>query len=986
MKCIVHTNSEQRSQMFNTFIKVFLIGMITSLFLVGCSQSDGSYTPDNPVTKILLEGEQDIAVGMSAQLNAIVEYSDGSTKIVNDQANWESNNTDIATVDENGFVNSFASGLVTIIATGKENKDLQREHKISINDATLESIQIERSYNPEFPNVITDLEVTIDTEEYITAWGIYSDGTRRYINTDTVWWSTDQQIASINSLASSNVYGRDLGDANITAYFEGKEASIEVKVVPVNGVTLESIEITDGWGGDVITGESIDIEVDAKRAVVAYGHYSDGSRKDINAKVAWSSTDLRTAIIFDVISSYVYGVNEGQATITAQWQGVKASVTANIIPSTAHTLSKIEIHKGYLEDGNGEVLNTSNPLLLLVDDVQYVTAWAVYTDGSKEYVNTEAFWLSDDNSIASMPIFQTSSDVTAKALGSTTINATYSQMTGTAPVRVVEVVSVNLEGTDELTLGATTQYDVIATLNDGTEHFGHVLNDKVTWESNNTAIATVDQMGLITSKSEGNVKITTTGKQDTTKTQSKILAVTEATIVSLQIEKSYNPSVPQPISKLDVVVGTEEYITAWAIFSDGTRRYVNKDTVWWSTNQQIASINFLKSSNVNGRDLGNATIDAYYGGLHASIKVTVIGELGRTLTSIEIRDGWGNSNDITNSIIDIEVGNNAPVVAIGHYSDNTTEDINAKVAWSSSELHTAFIFDVISSYVYGIDLGTATIKAEWQGVEAFVTANIVVSTAPTLDSVEIQKGYSADGNGEVLSLTNPLVLEVNDVQYVTAWAVYSNGAKEYVNTDTFWLSTDNSIAHMDLLQRNSDVTAIDLGDANITATHDAKTATVPVIVHKPGAIIKENIVWDKEGQTVISPDELNASGVANAHAVWYYNDAGNGYHVGQKLSGIDFDFSATGANGATTYTNIYLKDTEGKNLRLTIGVDDSTAHSYLTWADVPAEYQDYTIRRYWELTTGLNIVEGNFFLRIGESSYVGSDPFSIDKFSVTTKP
>ena len=255
-----------------------------------------------------------------------------------------------------------------------------------------------------------------------------------------------------------------------------------------------------------------------------------------------------------------------------------------------------------------------------------------------------------------------------------------------------------------------------------------------------------------------------------------------------------------------------------------------------------------------------------------------------------------------------------------------------------------------------------------------------------MDHIEIQKGYAADGNGEVLSVTNPLVLEVDDVQYVTAWAIYTNGTKEYVNTDTFWLSTDNSIAHMDLLQRNSNVTAIALGDVNITATYDGKTGTVPVIVHKPGAIIKENIVWDKEAQTVISADGLSATGVSNNHAVWYYNDVGNGYHVGQKLSEIDFNFNATGANGATAYTNIYLKDSDANNLTLTIGVDDPAAHRYLTWADVPAEYQDYTIRRYWEQTTGLNIVEGNFFLRIGGNSYVGSDAFSIDNFSITTKP
>lgn len=57
------------------------------------------------------------AVGKTAQLNAVAQMSDGSSKDVTSQAAWTSSDATIATVSSTGLLSGVASGPVTITAT-----------------------------------------------------------------------------------------------------------------------------------------------------------------------------------------------------------------------------------------------------------------------------------------------------------------------------------------------------------------------------------------------------------------------------------------------------------------------------------------------------------------------------------------------------------------------------------------------------------------------------------------------------------------------------------------------------------------------------------------------------------------------------------------------------------------------------------------------------------------------------------------------------
>lgn len=302
--------------------------------------ADEILDPINPTLKsVHIEGNDIISVGETEDLELIATLTDNTKYVVNDKANWSSSNPSIATVDSNGVVTAIASSTsdnktVVITASGKVNSSIVATHTMTVTDATLKSIQIEDGYSPDSPTPIDTITINVDEEKYITAWGIFSDDTRHYINTEVIWRTADRSIASMNTIQSSKVKGVSAGTTTVTATSKGISESINVTVV---GATLKSIQI----------------------------------------------------------------------------------------------------QKNYDANGNGEVLNTSdNPLNLVQEDVQYITAWAVYDDDSKVYINTEVFWKSDNQGVASMDIAQRNSNVTGVSEGQAVVSAKYEGMTGEATVNV----------------------------------------------------------------------------------------------------------------------------------------------------------------------------------------------------------------------------------------------------------------------------------------------------------------------------------------------------------------------------------------------------------------------------------------------------------------------------------------------------------------------------------------------------------------------
>ena len=125
--------------MFTNFkrIMVFVVLAFAALLLVACGEKE----PTTPVLKapteinILVDYaplEKATSVGGDDIVLAIEEQDGVDTSVT-----WESKNTKVATVDENGFVTPVEIGEVKIIATSVKNPDVTAEIKLRVHPADI---------------------------------------------------------------------------------------------------------------------------------------------------------------------------------------------------------------------------------------------------------------------------------------------------------------------------------------------------------------------------------------------------------------------------------------------------------------------------------------------------------------------------------------------------------------------------------------------------------------------------------------------------------------------------------------------------------------------------------------------------------------------------------------------------------------------------------------------------------------------------------
>ena len=150
----------------------------------------------------------------------------------------------------------------------------------------------------------------------------------------------------------------------------------------------------------------------------------------------------------------------------------------------------------------------------------------------------------------------------------------------------------------------------------------------------------------------------------------------------------------------------------------------------------------------------------------------------------------------------------------------------------------------------------------------------------------------------------------------------------------------------------------------------------PVVDPAAGEIIPGNVLYDDDAAFVLAADKLSATGKTAGRGVVYYLLNGQGYTDGQTVGETNFQFAATGPS--TPFVNVYLHDENGDNQRVSI-------YSNATWNQLKIDHPTWTIRTDYiesDFPTG-TIFQGNFILRIGDSTYAGSgENFAINNYVV----
>ena len=148
--------------------------------------------------------EATIAVGGTQPFTATATYSDGSTADVTGEADWDSSDTDVATINPEGVATGESEGTTEITAT---------LDGVTSDPATLSVI------------AVVSIEVTLESDTIgvgetmrFTASATYSDGSTADVTGEADWDSSDTDVATI---VAGLATGEGEGTTEITATLDG---------------------------------------------------------------------------------------------------------------------------------------------------------------------------------------------------------------------------------------------------------------------------------------------------------------------------------------------------------------------------------------------------------------------------------------------------------------------------------------------------------------------------------------------------------------------------------------------------------------------------------------------------------------------------------------------------------------------------------------------------------------------------------------------
>ena len=508
---------------------------------------------------------------------------------------WESNNPDVVSVDNNGVISALEPGNATITAT-VGSFSVSAEVKVLI---PIDNIVISNS----------DVRLNKGGTEILTI-QVYPENAEE--DTTVTWESSNTNVATIDSNGKVTAVGG--GNATITGTLKnGKKVTAEVTVtVPIENVTVNytNLELEKGKS------EQLDVTINP----------SDTTE---NTTVTWESSNTNVATIDS--NGKVTAVGRGNAIITGTLEnGMSVETTVNVIvPITSVTLDRnnISMNKGTTTT----LVATINPNDTTEDTTK---KW--------ESSNTNVVTV-DENGM-----------VTAVGRGSAEVTVTVGNKKATATIEVlVPITSVQINKDKvEVVKNQTVILSAIINPSDTTE------DTTVTWESDDPSIATVDENGVVTGKSEGVVVIRGT-------LQNGMEISSEVTVTIIPVD-----SISFEDKEITILKGKETLLNVLINPSNATEI---ENIAWESSDDTIITVD--ENGRIRGLKAGTATITARMGNLSCSIDVTIEEVhltdiiIGNDLSNIHVGDSFDlelilNPANTTDELTFTYVSSNEDVITI----------------------------------------------------------------------------------------------------------------------------------------------------------------------------------------------------------------------------------------------------------------------------------------------------------------------------------
>lgn len=721
------------------------------------------------VTSALLTGLEvspvsvSVARGLTYDFVATGRFSDGSSSDITDQVTWSSSVPGVASISNaNG-----SRGRASAIAQGT-----------SIITASL-SGQSAAAVFVVSPAVLTQLQVSPSSASLprgltapFTVTGIFSDSTSQDLTEQVVWSSSASSIASVSNAPGTRgvVQAANVGSATITA----TQGSISgTASVMVSAAVLAAIQVSP---------PNPTVPRGLTRQLAATGLFTDGTTQDLTTQASWSSDDVLIATVSNAGGSegMSQAIDQGVVTITATVGARTGSIQLTV---SAAILQVIQVNP---------VSPTVSAGLTLP-----LSATGVYSDSTTQDVTSQVTWTSADTGIATISNASGFEGiVTGGAIGSVVMTASLSGVTGSTTVTVTPSVLQQIQVTPanpSRPRGLEVQFTATGIFSDGSTQD---MTSQVTWTSSDVSVVPVSN----SSGAEGRAVAQNVGSATITATHGSVSDSTPFTVTAAQLTR-----VDVTPMAVTLPLGTVRQFVATGRYTDSTSQNLTTQATWSSANMGVLDI-----SNVAGSEglattiaIGQASVTMTFGAFTVVSSVSIT---QAALASIELNPTAGST----------ALGFTKQFIAIGHYTDGTSQVLTNQATWSSSDPTKAIISNASSSrgLLSSVALGSVTVTAVFNGVTGTTTHTIsnasLVSLAIAPAPVSVAQGASV-----------PLV----------ATGSYSDGSTQDLTASVTWSSSATGVAQVSNASGSQGlVTGVSPGSAVVTALSGSVSQTVNVSV------------------------------------------------------------------------------------------------------------------------------------------------------------
>ena len=402
--------------------------------------------------------------------------SNGGT-VVKDNSNlvYESSNTNVAVVDNEGNVKPVSEG--TTVITVKDSNGNEDHTYVTVTDV------------PDLTVTILEYSLKVGDSTSID----YSVNEKKYRKNQVSFTSSDGKVATVD------------GNGKISAKGKGN-AVIDVKL----GNTTKKVRVS--VSENVVLPTDISINNDSLTLVV-------GDSGKINASVVPSNAS--SLYLSYKSSNSNVAVVDGQGNVSAKGAGdaIITITTSNNISKTV----KVKVNRRVVE-ATGISFNQSNLKLKVGETakISYTITPVATTDKTVTY-EFDRNYVSLDSSGNLKALRAGVTEVTVK-----TVNGRSAKLRVeiTSPVKLASDIKIN-EGNIKIAYGSSKQLSLTINPSDASR-------DGLAWKSSNPSIASVDNNGKVTAKAAGHASISVTlnGKSSSIDVEvaSRVVPVTGVTV------------------------------------------------------------------------------------------------------------------------------------------------------------------------------------------------------------------------------------------------------------------------------------------------------------------------------------------------------------------------------------------------------------------------------------------------------------------------